>query len=253
MTLYNSTQSIRDQFASLLTEEKFTSVNREASMTSLVGSHTIEIVGASFIADQDTIFGNVNWDYVQREEQWYNSMSLNVNDIPGGTPAVWKAIAAKDGTICSNYGWVIYSEKNGDQLAHIIAELKKNPESRRAIAIYTRPSMWQEYNWDGRNDFVCTNTVQYLVRDGLIHAVVNMRSNDAHLGYRNDRAWQHHVLLTVAGTLNLPVGNLYWQVGSIHVYERNFYLVDHFSRTGEIAITKTKYRELYPTSPYVKE
>ena len=248
--LYNSTQSIRDQFASLLSEEKFTSVNREASMTTLVGKRTIEIIGASFIASDEALFGKVDWDYIHREEMWYDSQSRNVNDIPGGAPQVWKAVASKDGTINSNYGWTTYSEENGSQYAKVLAELKKNPESRRAVVIYTRPSMWDEYNIDGRSDFMCTNAVQYLIRDGAVHACVQMRSNDAVLGYKNDRAWQHTVLSRLAKDLNLPVGDLHWSAGSLHVYERHFYLVDHFIKTGEIAITKSQYRELYPTSPY---
>jgi thymidylate synthase len=237
------TQDIRQEFKRLLAERKFTTVNREGSMTGLVGSTTIEIIGASFIADEDSIFGEVNWDYVRREEEWYNSQSLNVNDIPGGPPAVWKAVADKTtGEINSNYGWCIYSKDNianefGEvpleesglimsQYDAALNELKKNPESRRAIMIYTRPSMWLDYNKGGRSDFMCTNAVQYLIRDGAVHAVVQMRSNDAVFGYKNDRAWQQHVLQKLAGELGLPVGNLYWNVGSLHVYARHYHLVD---------------------------
>lgn len=251
MMSFNSMQSVRDQFASLLGEEKFTSVNREASMTTLVGNRTIEIIGASFLATEDALFGNVDWDYVHREETWYDSMSLKVRDIPGGAPKVWQAIASKDtGEINSNYGWIVYSQDNMNQYANVLDELKKNPESRRAVMIYTRPSMWIDYCKGGRSDFVCTNAVQYLIRDGALHACVQMRSNDAILGFKNDRAWQHTVQGRLAKDLRLPVGDLHWSVSSLHVYERHFFLVDHFMKTGEIAISKARYRELYPKSPY---
>jgi len=253
---YLRTTDIRQQFKDLLATRKFTAVNREGSMTNLVGKTTIEIVGASFIADEESIFGSVNWDYVKREEEWYNSMSLNVNDIPGGPPKIWSSVADKDGFICSNYGWCIYSPDNGfqpmdlerratgaapqkvwnmygrgnsipcNQYTSVIEELKKNPESRRAMMIYTRPSMWLDYNKNGRSDFMCTNTVQYLIRDGALHAVVQMRSNDAIFGYKNDRAWQQHVLEKVSKDVGVPAGNLYWQVGSLHVYARHYGLVD---------------------------
>lgn len=247
---YNNTAQIRREFSKLLGAQSFTSVNREATMTAFVGSKTIEIVGASFIAKDDELFGEVNWDYIKREEQWYNSMSRNVNDIPGGAPEVWKSVASKDGTVNSNYGWVLYSPENGSQLDKVLAELKKNPESRRALAIYNRPSMWEEYNVDGRSDFMCTNAVQYLIRGGAVHACVQMRSNDAIFGYKNDRAWQQHVLVQVAGHLKVEVGNLYWNAGSLHVYARHFFLVDHYAKTGELSITKSRYRELYPDSEY---
>ena len=220
------TGQIRDLFRNLLAENQFTTVNREGSMTSLVGSTTIEIVGASFIADEDAIFGEVNWDYVRREEEWYNSMSLNVNDIPGGPPQIWKAVSDRDGFINSNYGWCIYHPDNFNQYQRALGELQQNPGSRRATMIYTRPSMWLDYDKNGRSDFMCTSTVQYLIRDGRLNAVVQMRSNDALFGFRNDRAWQQHVLEKLAGDLCIESGNLYWQVGSLHVYERHYHLVD---------------------------
>jgi len=244
------TSDVRCELAYLLKMKKFTSINREATMTSIVGSRTIEIVGAGFIADEDVIFGEMNWDYVHREADWYRSMSRSVDDFPGGAPAVWKAIASSSGMINSNYGWAVRSPENGCQFDHVVAELKKNPESRRAVVIYTRPLMWLDYDQDGMSDFMCTNVVQYLVRDGKLDAVVQMRSNDAWIGYKNDRCWQHDVLCDVAKEIGVEEGVLRWQVGSLHVYERNFYLVDHFLRTGEHNITKKKYRELYPTSEY---
>jgi thymidylate synthase len=219
-------KDVRWLFDNLKRQNKCTSVNREASMTNIMGSKTIELVGQSFIADENSIFGKVNEDYIRREEEWYRSQSLNINDIPGGAPAVWKAVADKDGFINSNYGWCVFSKENNSQFEKVVNELKKNPESRRAVIIYTRPTMWDEYNLNGRSDFMCTNTVQYLIRDEVVHCIVQMRSNDAVFGYKNDRAWHLTVLGDVAKELNLPIGNIYWQVGSLHVYERHFHLIE---------------------------
>jgi thymidylate synthase len=249
--IYNDVVDIRKEFANRLADGHFTQTNREASMTDIVGSKTIEIVGACFLANQEVIFGEMNWNYVKREEEWYNSMSRSVNDFPNGAPPVWKAIADEDGMINSNYGWCINSPENGSQFGKVVAELKRNLESRRAIIIYTRPSMWEDYNHKGRSDFMCTNAVQYVVREGEVHAIVQMRSNDALIGYKNDRAWQDHVLGLLAQELNLPKGQIIWQVGSLHVYERDFYLVDNFIRTGELTITKASYKKKYPESPYL--
>jgi thymidylate synthase len=73
--------------------------------------------------------------------------------------------------------------------------------------IYTRPSMQFEYNRAGMSDFMCTNTVQYLIRGGNVHAIVNMRSNDVVFGYKNDYAWQNHVLHRVAKELKIACRN----------------------------------------------
>jgi thymidylate synthase len=93
---------------------------------------------------------------------------------------------------------------------------------------------------------MCTNAVQYLIRDGELHAVVQMRSNDSIFGYRNDRAWQQHVLEKLAVDLNVPPGKLYWNVGSLHIYARHYYLVHHYAQTGQLYITKEEFDRLYP-------
>lgn len=208
------------------------------------GCKMIEVVGATFIADEPSIFGIVNQDYVEREIEWYKSMSRNVNDIKGGPPVAWKACAAKDGTINSNYGYLIWSEENYKQYDHVLAELKRAPESRRAEMIYTRPSIWNEYNRDGMSDFICTDSVQYFIRDGKLIADVRMRSNDIWAGYRNDKAWQDYVHLQLARDLGVEVGPMIWHAGSLHCYERNFYLIDGFIKTGRHDLTKAEYDSL---------
>jgi thymidylate synthase len=195
------------------------------------GAKVIEILNASFVADEECIFGNVNEDYVKRELEWYRSMSLNVNDIPGGAPAIWKQVADKNGMINSNYGWCIYSEENGYQFTKVVEELVASPLSRRATMIYIRPTMHEDYKSNGMSDFMCTYSTQYYIREGKLHASVFMRSNDAVYGYKNDYAWQRYVQKEVLQAVNgrcgtvYGLGDLYWNAGSLHVYERHFDLV----------------------------
>lgn len=189
------------------------------------GVKTIEIAPAYFIADEDRIFGTPNEDYIKRELEWYDSCSLNVNDIPPPVPAIWKNVATPDGFINSNYGWAIYSHTNGSQYVSCLAELTKNPFSRRGCMIYNRPVMQQEYNLGGMSDFMCTFSTQHLIRNGMLMTMVNMRSNDAVFGYNNDYAWFNHVHEKLANDLGIKPGLLYWSAGSLHVYERHFDLV----------------------------
>lgn len=197
----------------------------EEYVTDKTGVKTIEILNASFIADKPSIIGTVNEDYVQRELEWYKSQSLNVNDIPGETPQIWKMVASDKGEINSNYGWCIYSEENGYQFENVVDELIKNPHSRRANMIYTRPSMHGDYNRDGMSDFMCTNAVTYRREGNKLHAVVQMRSNDAIFGYKNDYAWQKYVLDKLAEDLNIKPGFIFWQAASLHIYPRHFHLL----------------------------
>jgi len=209
--------NIRNSFYQKLVKEEY--------VTDKTGVKTLEIMNASFIADHPAIIGTVNEDYVERELAWYKSQSLNVNDIPGETPAIWKAVATEDGYINSNYGWCIWSDENHNQYTNVLDELKKNPDSRRANMIYTRPTMHSDYNRNGMSDFMCTNNVQYLIRNGELNALVYMRSNDAVFGYKNDWAWQKHVLDSLCKELNVPAGQIYWNVSSLHIYERHFGLL----------------------------
>jgi thymidylate synthase len=202
-----------------------TALNNEEYVIDKSGVKTIEILGASFIADEESIFGSPDSDYIDRELEWYLSQSLNVNDIPGKTPKIWNDVSSNSNLINSNYGYLIYNEKNFSQYENVKKELKANPYSRRAVMIYTRPSMHYEYNVDGMSDFICTNAVQYCIRNNNLDTIVQMRSNDVVFGYRNDYAWQKFVQDRLAEELNIESGKIYWQVGSLHVYERHFNLI----------------------------
>ena len=212
-------EAVRDFFIHELHNENFT-IDR-------TGAKTIEMIGASFIADEVAIFGKPNDDYIDAEIEWYDSQSTNINDIPYGDepPKAWQYSANEHGEINSNYGHLIWSEKYYNQFEQVINELEENPDSRRASMIYTRPSIWKEYNENGKNDFICTNSVTYYDRDSKLHAVVQMRSNDVIFGYRNDYAWQQYVLHQLAWELHMDAGDMHWQVQNLHVYERHFDLV----------------------------
>ena len=212
-----SVSDVRKYFIDELAAERF--------VTDKTGVKTIEMVAAQFVVDEPSIFGKVNEDYVRREMNWYKSMSRNVYDIEPPVPEIWKAVADKDGNINSNYGWCVYSEENYDQYNRCVAELKKNPDSRRAILIYTRPSIWVDFDENGRSDFICTNACQYLIRNNKLVSIVNMRSNDAIYGFKNDAAWQMYIHQQMADELGIETGDLIWNAGSLHVYQRHFDLV----------------------------
>lgn len=238
----------RTQFGLQLSTNKF--------VTDKSGKKMLEIIGAQFLAKDPEIFGKVNLDWCEREYKWYESQSLNVNDIPAPIPAIWKMVATPDGRINSNYGWAIWSDENSSQYENCLATLQKEKESRRAIMIYTRPSMQYEYNKDGMSDFMCTNSVQYFIRDNYLSCIVNMRSNDAIHGYKGDYFWQEEVLVKLFMDLlftypELQCGDIIWNVGSLHIYEHHFFLVDHYNKTGETSITKERYIELYPDSEWI--
>jgi thymidylate synthase len=230
-------KDIREQFAQQFQLEQF--------VPDKSGQKVIEILGAQFLADDETIFGAPNKGYVAKEIAWYLSKSLNINHMDPPIPKIWLDIASPSGLINSNYGYLAFDSKNGNQIDNCILELRSNPWSRRAVAIYTRPSMWDDYNAHGMSDFICTNTVQYFIRESVnepdvlrLFARVDMRSNDAWAGYRNDYAWQRFVYDYMYSALRkiypaLKRAAVIWCCGSLHLYERNFDLVQHYIDTGD--------------------
>ena len=224
---YQTVADIRQFFIDVLKDEAFT--------IDKTGQKTIEMLGASFVADEPAIFGEPIQEYIDKEIAWYESMSTNINDIYGeerDAPAAWKYAADKHGNINSNYGKLVFSEEYYQQFASTVFELDRNRDTRRATMVYTRPSIWTEYNKGGMSDFICTNAVTYYIRNDMLHAVVQMRSNDVVFGYKNDYAWQRYMMKKVCNMYNdinpfdeINPGMLFWQVQNLHVYERHFNLV----------------------------
>ena len=195
---------------------------------------TVEIQNAHFLVDKDWIIREPNYDYAKREIEWYESQSLFVKDIPGQTPKIWELCADKDCKINSNYGWCVFSKENGNQFDYCVKRLLDDPHTREACMIYTRPSMQVDCTANGMHDFMCTYATQVFLNevrdDAKVYQLdysVFMRSNDAVFGYTLDAIWAMHVQSKLVDELNrqglnVIKGDIIWNAGSLHVYERHF-------------------------------
>ena len=128
------------------------------------GNGTVELQAVSFEADELTIFGKRNEEYIAAEIEWYNSKDRSVEklfDIYGKEVKIWKDVADKWGEVNSNYGWCIHSQARYYQYQEVYHTLKYYKNTRQAVMIYTHPDM---HNIAGK-DFTCTNTVQYFIND----------------------------------------------------------------------------------------
>lgn len=191
---------------------------------------TIELVNVQFLCTEDHILRKPNHDYIKRELEWYESQSLNVNDIPGDVPAIWKQVSDDNGFVNSNYGWCIYSDDNFNQYQNCLDKLKADVNTRQAQMIYTRPSIQVEWNKNGMHDYLCTNYVGVFIRDSKLIYCVYQRSCDAVFGYNNDFAFHKHVYNKLLKDLkttyyNLKEDVIQYTCGSLHVYPRHHHLV----------------------------
>ena len=227
------TEDILKQFKEKYDNEDFRIIGNNVQQ-----AKTIELQNVQFEVDKPWIVREPNYDYFNREFEWYKSESLNVNDIPGGAPTMWKSCATPLGYINSNYGWMIWSKDNGYQFDSCFMKLLNDPHTREACMIYNRPSMQTEYCKDGMHDFCCTYSVQCFInedKEGKKHLkyIVYMRSNDAVFGFDNDALWHKYVQQMIRNRLSehfneeFIADNIIWNAGSLHIYERHFkYLED---------------------------
>ena len=198
------------------------------------GTGNISIVSASFIADKPYLIREPNYDYIEREINWYLSESLNVNDIDGKIPKIWQQISDKDGFINSNYGWTTFSKDNYNQFDKVLNELSKNKYSRQGVIIFIRPTMHEDSKKNGMNDFICTYCYNFKIeKDDIdrLYMIVNMRSNDCVFGYNNDFAFANWVFNEMLSKLqniypNLEKGVMFWKADNFHVYPRHFKFLD---------------------------
>ena len=115
-----------------------------------------------------------------------------------------------------------YGPKILDQLPYIIDCFKRDLGTRQAVI-----NIWRERPYPSK-DIPCTLSIQFFIRDNILHIVDNMRSSDAWLGVPYD--WFNfsmlgaYVTLLLKQTLNigLSLGNLYFHAASSHIYNNGF-------------------------------
>jgi len=214
-------------------------INNGEFVIDKTGVKTVEILGLRMELDPNQkmldFFGirKTPQQYVEQEIAWYDSQDLSVKDI-GQHAKIWLNVCSKDDKqlVNSNYGYLVYSEANGNQFVNVKNELQKNPFSRRALMIYNRPSMHVDYCINGMSDFVCTLGQQFFIRDNKLISIVEMRSSDMMYGFFSDFPWfatvQERLLTSLKETNNeLDMGQLIWISNSGHLYERHFDMVQN--------------------------
>lgn len=124
----------------------------------------------------------------------------------------------------SCYGKKMFSgpEANKSQWLSVVNLLREDPDSRRAIITFQDI---EDRSLLGK-DVACATSLQFLVRQGALHAVVNMRSNDAVWGLPYDLFVFTMFQELMAATLDLSLGTYHHTAASLHVYERHFQLAE---------------------------
>ena len=120
-----------------------------------------------------------------------------------------------------------YHQRMGNQVDWVVGELKRNPDSRRAV-ISIRSEQDMELGSPA-----CLQNIHYLIRGGKLHCKVLFRSNDAtKAAYMNAFAL---IMLQqrVAGALGIETGTYTHRANSFHCYERDYAMFDGYVRRIE--------------------
>lgn len=100
--------------------------------------------------------------------------------------------------------------------------LREKSNTRQAVMTCWEPGDLQVALDGEMRDVPCTLSLHWIVRDGKLNLIVTMRSNDAWLGTPNDVFAFCMLQRLFADELSMDVGFYQHQVGSMHVYERDF-------------------------------
>lgn len=209
---------------------------------------TKELIHQVFLADKNYIVRKPKEPYQSNELHWFISQSRNIEDLKsfaGFIPKIWEEISEVTGIVNSNYGWCCLSKENGNQFWNAMKHLELDKNSRRAIMIYNRPTMHEDWianrgnnnlAWQYkkpeeylklRGDFMCCQNNHFLIRDDKLEMTVHMRSLDAVFGYNADYIWFDFIFNKAVQYLKktypeLERGDMVIYADSVHVYERHY-------------------------------
>ena len=134
---------------------------------------------------------------------------------------IWDEWADADGELGPVYGkqWRRWAGADGveiDQIRDVIAEIKRNPDSRRLIV-----SAWNVADLPQMALMPCHALFQFYVADGKLSCQLYQRSGDIFLGVPFNIA--SYALLThmVAQACDLQVGDFVHTLGDAHLYDNH--------------------------------
>ena len=149
---------------------------------------------------------------------WFLRGETNVHSLQEAGVTIWDEWADADGELGPIYGfqwrsWPAGDGRHIDQLANIVSEIRRNPDSRRLIV-----SAWNVADIPRMKLPPCHAFFQFYVAGGQLSCQLYQRSCDVFLGVPFNIA--SYALLThmVAQQCSLDVGDFVWTGGDCHLY-----------------------------------
>jgi thymidylate synthase len=152
---------------------------------------------------------------------WFLRGDTNIGYLKENGVRIWDEWADVDGNLGPVYGqqWRAWPTSDGgvvDQIAWVIDEIRRNPDSRRLIV-----SAWNVGELSKMALLPCHSLFQFYVADGKLSCQLYQRSGDIFLGVPFNIA--SYALLThmVAQVCGLGVGDFVHTLGDAHLYNNH--------------------------------
>jgi len=118
-----------------------------------------------------------------------------------------------------------YHIRIAEQMPFIHCELRRNPDSRRAV-IDVRD--WKHDTREGNDSPACLQHIQYFIREGKLHCKVLFRSNDAAKATFMNAFALILMQERLAQELGVGMGSYAHRANSFHAYEKDFPLLQKY-------------------------
>lgn len=190
-------------------------------------------------------YKKVAWKTAIHELIWfYIKRTSDVSYLRENNVKIWEEWTREDNTIGKAYGYQLgkpilqtpkddpyYSMINTahwNQVEKLIYELERYPASRRHVV-----SLWNIDDLHEMSLYPCVWHNQWLVKEGRLHLIVGVRSNDVALG-NPFNTFQYYVLQRmISQVTGYQMGTLTFNINDCHVYERHIDpLTEQVSRVG---------------------
>lgn len=149
---------------------------------------------------------------------WFLRGDTNIRYLKDNGVSIWDEWADENGDLGPVYGhqWRSWPTPGGgkvDQIANVIAAIKKNPDSRRHVV-----SAWNPGEVDAMALPPCHCLFQFYVADGKLSCQLYQRSADIFLGVPFNIASYALLTMMVAQVTGLKPGTFVHTLGDAHIY-----------------------------------
>jgi thymidylate synthase len=152
---------------------------------------------------------------------WFLRGDTNIKWLNDRKVTIWDEWADENGDLGPVYGkqwrdWVTADGRHVDQIADLVALIKRDPDSRRQIV-----SAWNVGDLGAMKLAPCHCLFQTAVMDGKLHLQLYQRSCDVFLGVPFNIASYALLQVLLAHQCDLEVGDFVWTGGDVHIYSNH--------------------------------